>query len=52
MIDCKNMKQTNEQNVRLNNIISLRKEKVPFFQFDNEQTALSVVFLVWMMTDS
>ena len=43
MINFKNMEQTNEQNVRLNNLISLRKETVPFFRFDNEPTALTVV---------
>ena len=29
--------------MRLNNLISLRKETVPFFHFDNEQKALSDV---------
>ena len=43
MINFKNMEWTNDQNVRLNNLISLRKERVAFFHFDNEPTALPVV---------
>ena len=43
MINFKNMEWTNEQNVRLNNLISLRKDTVLFFHFDNEPTALTVV---------
>ena len=47
MINFKNMEKTNEQNVRSNNLISLRKETVQFFHFDNEPTALTLSTGLW-----